>query len=95
MGGKKGGGGMNSKQAAGRAKKEENEAIKTIVIKWECEWKIEKKSGEVAFFINNKFIEKPRRRLIPRDSCEYYFPLLTALAVFFAFPSCRTSLRPT
>ena len=75
--------------------KEENEAIKTIVIKWECEWKIEKKSGEVAFFINNKFIEKPRRRLIPRDSCEHYFPLLTALAVFFAFPSCRTSLRPT
>ena len=51
--------------------REEWKELKTVIVQWECDWKSKRKTGEVRDFLQNHFVKRPSRRLIPREASEY------------------------
>ena len=45
--------------------------IKSIIVQWECEWKRKSRSGELAIFLKESFVKRPKRRLVPCDAGNY------------------------
>ena len=50
--------------------KTECEGIKQVVLQWECDWLAMRKHGKLREFLADTFVERPRKRLVPRDACE-------------------------
>ena len=47
----------------------ETDLIEIYEVIWECEWEVLKKLDEdTKYFMNNTYIKRPLKRLVPRDS---------------------------
>ena len=46
----------------------ETDQILSIVVEWECDWLEKRKHGALQDFLSTAYVDRPKRRLIPRDS---------------------------
>ena len=46
----------------------DTDQIHSIVVQWECDWLEKRKHGALRDFLSTSYVDRPKRRLIPRDA---------------------------